>query len=139
MDPLEKTREIYEAFGRADLETIVRAMHPRIEWISNADRALLPWGGRREGIGGATSFFAALMENLEFEAFEPREFFTGADFVTVTGFTRARMRASGKVFESEWAHLFRYQDGQLILFREFYDTHVLVAAFNGANTKGHEL
>ena len=130
MDPVTTTKSLYAAFGRGDLATITAAMHERIEWISNGERELLPWGGRNVGPQAATQgFFGPLVENIEFLAFEPREFFGGADFCWVLGFTRGKMRRTGRVFESEWSHVFRYVDGKVILFREFYDTHALVEAF----------
>ena len=132
MDPVSATKSLYEAFGRGDLATIVGAMHERIEWISNSDPKLLPWGGRNVGPDAATKgFFAPLVENIEFLAFEPRTFFGGENFCTVLGFTRGKMRKTGRTFESEWSHLFCYLDGKVILFREFYDTHALVEAFAG--------
>jgi uncharacterized protein len=131
MDTVQRVVALYEAFGRGDLATIVAAMHPDIEWISNGDPALLPWGGTRRGIAEAKTFFAALAENLDFEAFEPREFLGGADFVTVIGRTRARVKRTGRLIDSEWAHVFRFAGDKLASFREFYDTHEEVLAFTG--------
>jgi ketosteroid isomerase-like protein len=132
MDPVSTTKSLYEAFGRGDLGFISNAMHPGIDWISNGDPRLLPWGGKQSGPDAAVKgFFAPLVENIEFLAFEPRTFFGGADFCTVLGFTRGKMKRTGIVWESEWSHLFRYVDGKVILFREFYDTHALVEAYAG--------
>ncbi len=69
---------------------ILDSLDPTVEWVSNGDGNIIPWGRRREGVSGAASFFQALADNLEFEAFEPREFFEDEETVVVIGRTRAR-------------------------------------------------
>jgi uncharacterized protein len=115
-------RSLYAAFGRGDVKTILDTVDPAIEWTSNGDGALFPWGGRRCGVAGAASFFQALADHLDFEAFEPREFFEAGDTVTVLGRTQARVKKSGGVFDSDWAHVFTLRGGKLGAFREYYDT-----------------
>jgi uncharacterized protein len=120
-------RSLYAAFGRGDVKTILDSVDPTIEWVSNGDDKIIPWGGRRGGVAGAASFFQSLAENLEFEAFEPREFFEDGDTVIVVGRTRARVKTGG-VFDSDWTHLFTLKNGKLLRFREFYDTKSIADA-----------
>jgi ketosteroid isomerase-like protein len=122
MQSSDLIRSLYAAFGRGDVKTILDALDPAIEWTSNGDGALFPWGGRRSGVAGAASFFQALADTLDFETFEPREFFDADDTVTVLGRTRARVKKSGGVFDSDWAHIFTLRGGKLGAFREYYDT-----------------
>jgi ketosteroid isomerase-like protein len=121
-------RSLYAAFGRGDLQAILDKMEPSIEWTSNGDAAVIPWGGKRLGVDGVASFFQALADNVDFEAFEPREFFDAGEAVTVIGRTRARVRKTGRVFDCEWAHVFVVKGGRLARFREFYDTDAMIRA-----------
>ena len=50
--------------------------------------------------------FAGIPEVEDLLVFEPREFISVGDKVTVLGWERSQVRLGGKVFESEWAHLF---------------------------------
>lgn len=120
-------RSLYAAFGRGDVKTILDSLDPTIEWVSNGDGKIIPWGGRRGGVSGAASFFQSLADNLEFEAFEPREFFEDGETVIVVGRTRARVR-NGGVFDSDWTHIFSLKNGKLLRFREFYDTKSIADA-----------
>jgi uncharacterized protein len=113
-------RSLYAAFGRGDVKSILDHVDPAIEWISNGDGKIIPWGGTRGGVAGAASFFQSLADNLDFEAFEPREFFEAGESVIVLGRTRARVKKGG-VFDSDWAHVFTLKNGKLLCFREFYD------------------
>lgn len=120
-------RSLYAAFGRGDVKSILDALDPLIEWLSNGDARIIPWGGRRGGLAGAASFFEALADNLDFEAFESRVYFEDGDTVVVLGRTRARVK-SGGVFDSDWAHVFTFRNGKLLRFREFYDTKSIADA-----------
>jgi ketosteroid isomerase-like protein len=121
-------RSLYAAFGRGDVKTILDNLDPAIEWVSNGDDKIIPWGGQRGGVAGAASFFKSLADNLDFEAFEPRDFFDAGDTVTVLGRSRARVKKSGGVFDSQWAHVFTIRNGRLAAFREYYDTKSIADA-----------
>jgi uncharacterized protein len=122
-------QSLYAAFGRGDVKTILDGLDPAVDWRSNADPKNIPWGGRRQGLAGATTFFQALDENLDFEAFEPSEFHAAGDTVTVVGRTRARGKKGGRgVFDSEWVHIFTVTNGKVARFREYYDTVALERA-----------
>jgi uncharacterized protein len=124
-------RSLYAAFGQGDVKSILDSLDPAIERRSNGDIRTIPWGGRRNGIDGAASFFQALGDNLDFEAFEPREFHPAGDTVTVIGRTRARNRKAGRgVFDCEWVHLFTVTNGKLARFLEFYDTAAIEHALS---------
>ena len=122
-------QSLYAAFGRGDLPAILDFFDPAITWSSNGDRARIPWGGTRRGHDGAASFFADLGTNLDFEAFEPRQFFPSGDTVIVLGHTRARSKTGAKgIFGSEWVHVFTVRDGKLTGFQEYYDTAAIERA-----------
>jgi hypothetical protein len=132
IDNVELVRSLYDAFKRGDLATIFGACEPNIEWTSNVSPDLIPWGGNRRGIQEAKQFFAEVSVHVDFEMFEPRRFFWGDTSVTVLGWTAARFKPSGGRFEGEWLHLFDISpEGRLIMFKEFYDTSALVAAYQG--------
>lgn len=127
-DNTDLIRALYAAFRRGDVNFILANLDPSIEWVSNGDGSVIPWGGRRGGVVGAASFFQLLSENLDFEVFEPRIYLDAGDVVTVLGRTRARLKRGGGAFESEWAHVFTIRDGKLARFQEFYDSAAIVAA-----------
>lgn len=120
-------RNLYAAFGRSDVKTILDNLDPTIVWKSNCDETI-PWGGTRHGVTGAASFFQELGENLDFESFESREFFEAGDTVIVVGYTRARLQRNGRPVNSDWVHVFTLRNGKVSQFREFYDTAAVIRA-----------
>ena len=129
MDAEALTRAAYAKFAQGDIPGLLASLSPDILWESNLPSGSVPWGGARHGIAGALSFFQALGENIDFEAFEPREFFAGPVTCTVMGHTKGRIKSTGKTYQSAWMHLFVWgEDGKLRRFHEFYDTHGAVMA-----------
>ena len=133
MDNVEFVKSLYDAFKRGDLETIFAANDPNIRWFSNADPALIPWGGEGEGIAAAKQYFKELAAHVKFESLTPREIIGAPDFVTVLGHSTGSLLPSGGRFDSEWAHMFRIRDGKVIEFREYLNTHALVQAYFGGD------
>jgi uncharacterized protein len=73
-------------------------------------------------------FFKELAGDGEITVFEPREFIEADDRGVVLGFVRVTLSATGKTFESEWAHVFTVKDGLVTRWVEFFDTAARVAA-----------
>jgi ketosteroid isomerase-like protein len=71
--------------------------------------------------------FASIPEVEDVLAFEPREFIPAGDKVAVLGWERSQAR-SGKVFESEWVHIFTVRDGRIVRFWGMYDTQASAEA-----------
>ncbi len=49
--------------------------------------------------------------------------------MAVVGYTRCRVRATGKEYETEFVHLVTLKDGKIQRFREFFDTYIAGEAF----------
>lgn len=133
IENVQFAESIYAAFGRGDIEYIVAASDPNIAWISNADPALLPFGGERRGTEGVRSFFRELAANIDTDCYQPRQFFGGPDFVAVLGSSVSRSMGTGDPFEEEWMHLLKVMNGKLTEVRIFHDTHALVQAHFGGD------
>jgi uncharacterized protein len=133
MDNIAYVKSLYALYTSGKFDKLLTEMTPDIQWISNSDPALLPWGGEKKGIEGARTFFTEVAKNMEMDSFTPMEFYGGKDFVTVIGRSRGRMRKSGARFEDEWMHLFRIRDGKVAYFRSNHDTHAVVQAYYGGD------
>ena len=121
-------QSLYAAFGRGDVPFILAALDEAADWVSNDSSGKIPWGGARRGHAGALEFFQTLGGALDFEAFEPRLFAAENDLVFVQGRTRAKVKATGRTFDSEWTHVFTIVDGKVKRFQEFYDTLAIAGA-----------
>ena len=53
--------------------------------------------------------------------------------MTVLGHTIARVNPSGGRVDGEWIHLFKIQNGKVVSFRDYGDTHAVVQAYFGGD------
>jgi ketosteroid isomerase-like protein len=124
-------KEMYAAFGRGDIPGVLGVLADDIEWRL-AGPSELPYAGLHRGRDEVAKFFQTLNQATEFEDFEPREFFARGDKVVVLGHERQRVKATGKVVETEWAMVFTLRGGKIARFHNYEDTHTVVAAHLGS-------
>ena len=114
-------QEVYAAFGRGDIPAIVARMSDDIAWKS-AGAEGLPIRVDTRGKAAATKWFADLGALDDVKAFEPREYIDGGEHVTALGVYRAADRKTGKIYETEWAHVFTVRGGKVTRWNGFLDT-----------------
>jgi ketosteroid isomerase-like protein len=121
----------YEAFGRGDIPALLESLTDDVEWTLQGP-SVIPWAGTRHGHEEVEEFFSLLGQTYDFERFEPREFVAQGDTVVVVGYERTRVKATGRTFEQEWAHVYTLRNGKIAKGRFIEDTAAQVAAFNAA-------
>ncbi len=114
--------QVYEAFGRGDVATILDAVTDDVDWASEAASSAAPWWGVRHGKNEVADFFTAFGSTMEVEEFTPVSFAANdTDVFTVVRF-RARSRASGKAAEMNLHHFFTFRDDKIAYYRGTEDT-----------------
>ena len=121
-------QSLYEAFARRDMPAILAALSPSVEWGEPAN-PYNPSGGTRHGHDGFLEWQRVGNESEEVLALEPREFLANPGSVAVVGYTKCRVRSTGKVYETDFVHLIAIEGGKVRRFREFFDTFAAAEAF----------
>ena len=67
-------------------------------------------------------------KRFEIQRFEPKEFLAVDDKVIVLGDDTGRVKATGTVVDTEWAHVMTIRNGKVVRFHEYEDTSALVDA-----------
>jgi uncharacterized protein len=124
-------QNLYAAFGRGEIATIVAAVTPDIEWRLNGSRSDHPLLGTWNGPKGVQAFFDELARLQDFSEFTPREFLFAGGRVFVLGRYAATMRKNGHKAASDWVHIFTVRDGKVAAFLEFTDTAEFARAWQG--------
>jgi hypothetical protein len=124
---VEVVQSAYAAFGRGDVPAILSLIADDVEWKFCGAKGL-PYTGTFRTKDEIDRWFASIPEVEDILVFEPREFIPAGDNVTVLGWERTRARSSGKVFETEWVHIFTVSDGRIVRFWGMYDTEASAAA-----------
>jgi ketosteroid isomerase-like protein len=123
-------REMYAAFAKGDVPGVLDRLAEDIEW-KIAGPSELPYAGVHRGRDEVARFFESFGRAAEFEVFEPQEYFARGDRVVVLGRERQRVKATGRVVETEWAMVFTVSGGKIARYHNFVDTHAVAAAHRG--------
>ncbi|HEX6391670.1 MAG TPA: nuclear transport factor 2 family protein [Solirubrobacteraceae bacterium] len=119
--------EIYEAFGRGDVEPILARVAQDVEWDVFADPASrdgVPWLVPRRDPAGVGEFFAAVGGGFEIHDFQVRKIFGDDRTAAAEVFIDATVRATGTRFADEELHVWEFgEDGKVVRFRHYTDTH----------------
>lgn len=123
--------QLYSAFGRGDVATILGILADDIDWLFVGRPEDVPFAGSHRGHQQMIKFFTLVGQTAEVQEFGPNEIMAFDDKVLVLGHERVRVRATDRVFETDWLHLFTLQDGKIVRLREYYDTAAMAAAYRG--------
>ncbi len=127
-DNVQIVQKIYEKFGSGDTQGIIDLLSQNVKW-DHSGPEVIPFARLYEGRTKVGDFFKVLGETMEPLGFETREFFVNGDRVVVLGFQKWKVKATGKEWEADWAHVFTVQDGLVTTWRCIYDAADQAAAF----------
>ena len=124
-------RDLYAAFGRGDLPTILAAFAPELEdfGVNARGRSRAPWHVRATTRQGVAEYFERLLGALEPLRFEPQHFAAVDDYVYVTLNHEYKVRENGRVVSIEnGVHRFKIRDGLVVGWFGTEDTQLTMEA-----------
>ena len=130
-EDLQAIHEVYAAFGKGDVPGVLAMLSEDVRWFTPGPPEVIPYAGERVGRHEVTGYFEAFGKAIEVSRFEPQKFFVQDDTVVVLGHYTGRVRSTGNVIESDWAHAFTLADGEITNFHGYEDSAAVVAAFGG--------
>lgn len=114
--------DVYAAFGRGDIPFVLGALHPEIEWWE-AENFIYsdknPYRGPHSVLGGV---FMRLGSEWEKFACVPDEVLDAGDTVVGRGYYSGKYIPTGREVRAQFAHIFKFQDGKVVLFQQYTDT-----------------
>lgn len=129
MDNMELVQRSYAAFERDDLDAVLADMHPDIEWHQAQG---LPHGGLYHGVDEVRrNIFDPLDEEWwsEFTA-TPEQLLDAGSEIVVVGRYRGVAKATGKILDVPFVHIWTVENEKAVRFRQFLDTAGWVEALS---------
>jgi len=117
---IDVVKQVYEAFGEGDMQRFFGMLSENAQWDHRGPPDV-PISHLYVGRAGVEEFFTIMNATQEFLEFEPREYFGSGNRVVALGFHRFRVKETGKEWESEFAHAFTIEDGQVTAWRPIHD------------------
>ena len=115
-------QDLYGAFGRGDVETILEALADDVDWAAEAAEPSAPWQGVRHGKAEVASFFQELAGSMEVTEFTPLTYASNGDDVLVVIDYGVTSRVNGKSARMQLHHWWRFRDGKVCYWRGTEDT-----------------
>lgn len=134
MSNTQTVQELYAAFNRGDVPTILSLLTDDVVWDNSgvASREC-PWNGNFSGKANVPGFFAAVGENIDFGVgvFDPHTFVESGNTVAVVLRLESELRKNGKRLANDSVHVWTFNaDGLVTRYQHFNDTAQELAAWN---------
>ena len=126
---LHIVQRIYRAIVEGDIPTRLSLVTDDFD-LTFFGSEKIRWAGRWRGKDGLGRFLGTIAEALEFQVFSPDEFIAAGNNVVVLGHERCRVRATGKVVDASWAHVWTVRGGLICRHLEYSDTAAWEAGFD---------
>ncbi len=117
-------KNLYEAFGKGDMPTVLGAMHAQINWREAEGHPYQPggdaWVGPNEVLN---KLFVRLGEEWDGFAVRAKAYHESDDHtVTVEGRYTGTYKGTGKELDSPFCHVWHVQDGKVDHFQQYTNT-----------------
>ena len=125
----EKVQQMYDAFNRGDIPSIVSTLHTDCIWevMGQPD---VPFAGIYHGPEDVGTFFKKLNDLVEFKEMVPEHILEAGNLVIATGHYKGIIRKTKKPISSIFAMFNEFnEEGKLVHFRDCYDTLSIARAF----------
>ncbi|HEY0546281.1 MAG TPA: nuclear transport factor 2 family protein [Pyrinomonadaceae bacterium] len=128
---IQVVQQAYRDFKTGDIKALIGLMTEDVTW-QLAEIENVPFAGKRRGLQEVGQFFSTLSDVQDVLKFEPQEFVSQGDKVVALGQYQWRVKASGREYGGDWAHVFTVRDGKISGFHEYMDTAAASNAYQAA-------
>jgi len=116
-------QDLYAAFGRGDMPTVLGAMAPDVHWYEAEGNPYMPSGAAWVGPDAVvTNLFARLAEEWNGFAVHPAAFHDAGDTVTVEGRYAGEYKQTGQAIDAQFCHIWTLAGGKITKFQQYTDT-----------------
>lgn len=138
---VKTVQQVYENFkgghsksadAKPGMQSLLGLYADDIEWnVPEMENVRL--GGKRSGLESVKEFFSTVTNDYEILQLEPQGYIAQGDNVVTWGHYSWRVKATGKEFNSDWAHVYTVRNGKIVKFQEYLDTAAEIKAHQKRN------
>ena len=123
MDNVSVLKNLYAAFGRGDIPTVLETMSADIKWYQAEGNPYMPSGEAWVGPDAVlNNLFMKLGVEWDGFAVHPKSFHGAADSVIVEARYSGTYKATGKSIDAQVCHVWDVKDGKVTRFQQYVDT-----------------
>ena len=124
---VELVQNLYRTVARGDLAAFLNSLAEDVEF-ENIGPSVIPFSGRWRG---KTEVGAAIQRNfavVEDQCPEVLTLVAQGDTVIIVAREQGRIRSTGRKYDMHLVQMFTLRDGQVVRFRQIFDSAVMVGA-----------
>jgi ketosteroid isomerase-like protein len=123
MSNVQSMKDMYEAFGRGDIEAVLATYDPQIEWREAENNPYQLDGSAWIGVEAVTNNLLVKMGS-EWDGFtvSPIAFHDAGDTVVVETRYTGTYKSTGKPIDAQACHVWTLSDGKVTSFQQYVDT-----------------
>jgi ketosteroid isomerase-like protein len=123
MDNVSFVKNLYAAFGRGDIPSVLAAMSADIKWHQAESNPYMPSGEAWVGPDSVlNNLFMKLGTEWDGFAVHPSSFHGADDSVIVEARYSGTYKPTGKSMDAQVCHVWDIKDGKLARFQQYVDT-----------------
>jgi len=123
MDNVSLLKNLYAAFGRGDIPTILETMSADIKWYQAESNPYMPSGEAWVGPDSVlNNLFMKLGTEWDGFAVHPRSFHGAGGSVIVEARYSGTYKPTGKSMDVQVCHVWDIKDGKVTRFQQYVDT-----------------
>ena len=123
MSNVQLAKDIYAAFGRGDIPTVLAGFHPEIEWRQAEGNPYKPDGAAWFGPQAVLEeLFTRLGSEWEGFTVTVRTLHDAGEYVVMEGRYTGLYKPSGKRVDAQVCHVLGFRNGKLSSFQQYVDT-----------------
>ncbi|MDQ3906905.1 MAG: nuclear transport factor 2 family protein [Acidobacteriota bacterium] len=129
-DRVDVVRGMYAAFGRGDIQAVIAALDPQVEWWEAENFIYAdgnPYKGPQAVLEGV---FARLGNEWDGFAVSPEEVLDAGDTVIGRGHYSGAYKKNGERVRAQFAHFFTFRGDKVVKFQQYTDTAQFLRAVN---------
>lgn len=130
---LEAAKEMYAAILVGDFDAVYALMREDCD-IEFYGPTSIPYAGIYKGREKCMKFFDHVQNDVVIHEFTQDEYIADKKQVAVVGHLKLEAVATGRVYDTEYAHIIDIEEGLWVRFRDFADTATVAHAFLNTQT-----
>lgn len=121
-------KKLFQYYAHSDMEGFMSLLSPEVIWLEPGNSEI-PYSGTFKGIEEIGSMIGITVKNLEMISFEATDFCEGLNKVLAIGSNEAKVKATGKIYKTDWVYAFSLEDGKITSVQVYMDTQSIANAF----------
>ena len=118
----QRIRDLYGAFGRGDIPTVLGALDPNVEWVEPENTIFGEHNTFRGPKAVAESVFMRIPQDWNNFRLTVDRVIDGGETVAVQGRYHATSKSTGQPLDAQYVHVWDFREGKIVRLQVYTDT-----------------